>query len=61
MKKNILKLGCLAVCLLLSSCNSTNEKMILKTKFKDYFPIGATLNYSGVKNNVFSDLIEIIL
>lgn len=57
MKKNILKLGCLAVCLLLSSCNSTNEKMTLKTKFKDYFSIGATLNYSGVKNNVFSDLI----
>ena len=58
MKMNILKISLLSTCLLLASCNGNNEAKDLKTKFKDYFPIGATLNYTGVKNDVFYDIIN---
>ena len=58
MKKNVLKLGLLCASVLMASCNGGNEPKTLKAKFKNYFPIGATLNYTGVKNDVFYDIID---
>ena len=58
MKKLMLSVGLLTCCLL-TSCDqgSGGTTDTLKDKYKDYFPIGATLNYTGVKNDTFKDII----
>lgn len=54
MKKLLVSVGLLTCCLL-SACSGAKDT--LKDKYKDYFPIGATLSYTGVKNDTFKNVI----